>query len=834
MVSDMERPPGQLFVGETIDGVDGARSGDPILLDSADFTTHGVIVGMTGSGKTGLGVVLIEEALLAGIPVLAIDPKGDLGNLCLTFPDLAPSDFEPWIDEGTARVQKTSVADLAGSTAAAWRDGLASWDLGSGDVAELKTAANPVIFTPGGSSGVPLDMLGRLTRPVTDDLGARQDEVDSTVSGLLALVGIESDPLSGREHILLANLITRAWDAGEDLDLPTLLAQILDPPIRKLGVLDLDTFFPPGDRQALVLKLNGLLASPSFAAWADGAPLDIERMLWDSDGAARAAVVSLSHLEETERQFAVTLVLSKLIAWMRTQPGTGELRVLVYLDEVMGLAPPVGNPPAKKPILTLLKQARAFGVGLVLSTQNPVDLDYKAISNAGTWMIGRLQTEQDKARLVDGLRSAAGSTDLAAVEATISGLGKRQFVLRTTRSADLPLFTTRWAMSYLAGPLTGDQIGELMVDARASLTGPAAVEAAPTPTASAGPVAAAGAGAGAGAPSPVAGTAPTAAAAGPSLADDESTVAPTVPDSLPTRFALHAAPWLADIGGDPEGDRYEARLAARVELLFDESKAKLRHTDTWEAIIPLTADGPDVDASVAVDFDDRDFTDAGVAGSAGGPVYVLPPVEIRAGMVRSTKADVKAKLYGEETYQIHNNPDLKLWSRPGENIEDFQLRCQATADDGADGEAEKIRTKLMKKQSSIEAALAKAEDRVAELEVQSEGRKEQQLVDLGSSLLGGLLGGRSRTRGLASAARRMTSGRRQSAAAEARLDTARNRVAEKIDDLDELELELAEALMEIDDEWSGKADTIEPFEVPLEKSDITVADLLLVWIPVRR
>jgi hypothetical protein len=271
-----------------------------------------------------------------------------------------------------------------------------------------------------------------------------------------------------------------------------------------------------------------------------------------------------------------------------------------------------------------------------------------------------------------------------------------------------------------------------------------------------------------------------------------------------------------------------------VELLFDETKAKLRHTDTWEAIIPFTGDGPDVDGAVAVDFDDRDFVDAGVTGPAGGPIYVLPPVDIRAGMVRSTKADVKAKLYSEETYQLHTNPELKLWSRPGETIEDFQLRCQAAADDGADDDAGKIRDKLMKKQESIEAALAKAEDRMAELEVQAEGRKEQQLVDLGSSILGGLLGGRRRSRGLASAARRMSSGRRQSAASGARLDTARNRVAEKIEDLDELELELAEALMEIDDEWSEKADSIEPFEVPLEKTDITVTDLMVVWVPVHR
>ncbi|MEM8922289.1 MAG: DUF87 domain-containing protein [Actinomycetota bacterium] len=817
----MDRPPGHLFVGDRIAAESGDRTNDPVLLDSADFTTHGVIVGMTGSGKTGLGVVLLEEALLSGIPVLAIDPKGDLANLCLTFPDLAPDDFEPWIDEGSARVQQKTVSELAEATAELWRNGLGSWDMGGPELAALQAAADPIVYTPGSRIGVPLDVLGRLSAPGTDDAGARQDEVDSTVSGLLSLVGVDSDPLSGREHILLANLITRAWDAGTPIDLPTLLGQLLDPPIRKLGVLDLDTFYPAADRQALVLKLNGLLASPSFAAWAEGAPLDIEKMLWKADGSARAAVVSLNHLEESERHFAVTLLLSKLISWMRTRSGTGELRVLVYIDEVMGYAPPVGNPPTKKPILTLLKQARAFGVGLVLSTQNPVDLDYKAISNAGTWMIGRLQTEQDKARLVDGLRSADGSTDLAKVEATIANLDKRQFLLRTTRSADLPLFTTRWAMSYLAGPLTGDQLTVLMADHQAALTaaGPT-TEAAPTP---------------AGAPTPAA--APSAApaatarsAAGGELADDESTVAPEVPDSLTVRYAALSSPWLAAAGGDNEGDRLVAAVAARVDLLFDETKAKLRHQQEWEAVIPIGDDGIDVDQAIAVDIDDRDFS----SKAPDGAVYVLPAEEIKAGAVRSAKADLKEQLYQDLTITLHHNAALKLWSRPGESAEDFGARCDEAAEDGADAETAKIRAKLEAKHDKLTDALAKAEDRVHELEVQAKGRRNQQIIDIGSSVLGGLLGGRSRTRGLATAARRAASGRRQASSTGARLESARNRVAEKIDELDQLEFDLQEAVIEIDAEWREKAGSVEEVEVGLEKSDISVEDFFLVWLPASR
>ncbi len=809
----MKRPAGHLLIGEQIEPESGDRTGNPVLIDSGDLTTHGVIVGMTGSGKTGLGVVLLEEALMAGIPVLAIDPKGDLGNLALTFPELRPADFEPWVDEGAARVENTTVAELAASTAEDWKSGLASWGMDGDDIARLHTAARPIIYTPGSTAGIPLDVLGRLSVPATDDPAARQDEIDSTVSGLLGLVGVDSDPLSGREHILMANLIARAWDSGQSLDLPTLLAQMLDPPIRKLGVLELDSFFPPTDRQALVMRLNGLLASPSFAAWAEGAPLDISTMLWDGSGDPRAAVVSLSHLEESERQFAITLVLSKLISWMRTQSGTGELRVLVYIDEVMGLAPPVGNPPPKKPILTLLKQARAFGVGLVLSTQNPVDLDYKAISNAGTWLIGRLQTEQDKNRLVDGLRTADGSTDIAELNATISGLGKRQFLLRTTRSSDMPLLTSRWALSYLAGPLTRQQISTLMAGHRTD-SAPAEDPAPSTEAASSSAMM----------------PPDSAAGLGGDLADDETTVAPTMPDTVHVRYAVAAAPWLGSVGGDASGSRLRATLAARVNMVFDETKADLRHQEEWEAIIPLTGDRLDLDAAIAVDFDDRDFT----PDPPTGAVYILPPFELSASDVRSASADLRDKLKSDETLELWRNAELGLWSRPGEDREEFEQRCRAAADDQADAAAAGVRDKLEQKRDRIEAALAKAEDRVAELEVQADGRRNSQLVDIGASVLGGLLGGRSRTRSLASAARRMTSGNRMKSSAEARLETAANRVAEKVEDLEELELELQQAVIEIDDEWRIKAEAIESAHIPLERTDITVEDLLVVWIPTSR
>ncbi len=453
-------PAGHLYLGEAIDPASRERTGEPVLLEAADLTTHGVIVGMTGSGKTGLGVDLLEEALLAGVPTLVVDPKGDLGNLLLTFPDLAPADFAPWVESG----------DPA-EVATRWREGLADWGVGPDRIAALRAAADFTIYTPGSTSGVPLNVVGSLRRPAEGtDAETVADEVEGFVSGLLGMVGVTSDPLSGREHILLANLIHDAWDSGVDLDLATLVARVQDPPLRKLGVYDLDAFFPPKDRTGLAMTLNGLLASRAFAAWAEGPDLDLDRLLRSDDGARPAcAIVSLAHLGDEERQFVVSLLLGKLITWMRRQPGTDTLRVLVYFDEVMGFVPPTAAPPAKAPILTLFKQARAFGVGMVLATQNPVDVDYKGLSNAGTWMIGRLQTEQDKARLLDGLSSAGGEVDVRAAGDLIGSLDKRQFMLRAAGASAPSLFTTRWAMSYLRGPLTREQISTLMADRRAAL-----------------------------------------------------------------------------------------------------------------------------------------------------------------------------------------------------------------------------------------------------------------------------------------------------------------------------------------------------------------------------
>ena len=472
---------GVFYLGTTFDPATRTSTGEPVMYDARDLTTHAVCVGMTGSGKTGLCLAMIEEALIDGVPVIAIDPKGDLGNLMLTFPALAPADFAPWIDPGQAQRDGLTVDELAAKTAAKWRDGLTASGQSAGRIARLRAAGEVAIYTPGGDAGIPLSVLKSFRPPpavLADDGEAWRDRVEGAVSGLLGLVGIAADPLRSREHVLLSTLLDQAWRDGKDLKLATLIQRVVKPPFSQVGAFDLETFFPAADRTALALTLNTLLASPSFAAWTTGAPLDIPDLLFTPAGKPRAAVLSIAHLGDAERMFFVTLLLQEVITWMRTQAGTSSLRAIVFMDEVAGYLPPTATPPSKKPMLTLLKQARAYGIGMVLATQNPVDVDYKALSNAGTWFLGRLQTERDKARVIEGLegaRAAAGKPfDRAAMEATLAGLTSRVFVMNNVHGTlhdDQPVvFQSRFVMSYLAGPLTRTQIKTLMAPVKGAAT----------------------------------------------------------------------------------------------------------------------------------------------------------------------------------------------------------------------------------------------------------------------------------------------------------------------------------------------------------------------------
>jgi len=481
---------GTFFLGRVL-AADGSPTEAPLLYDAKDLTTHGVCVGMTGSGKTGLCLALLEEAAIDGIPALAIDPKGDLGNLLLTFPALRPDDFAPWIDPAEAARAGQTPADYAQTTAERWKKGLADWGQAPARIQTLRDSADLAIYTPGSTAGRPLRLLRSFDAPppaLAADAEAVRERLHAAVSSLLALLGLDADPIQSRESILLQNIVAAAWNAGQNLDLAALIRAIQQPPFERVGVFDLEAFYPAKERMALAMSLNNLLASPSFGAWLEGEPLDIARLLYTPEGKPRLCVLSIAHLSDGERMFFVTLLLSELIAWMRAQPGTQSLRALLYMDEIFGYFPPTANPPSKAPMLTLLKQARAYGVGVVLATQNPVDLDYKGLANTGTWFLGRLQTERDKLRVLEGLEGASTATgktfDRGALERTLAGLGNRKFLMHNVHDDAPTLFESRWAMSYLRGPLTREQIRKLT-------QGSAPAASAPVPVAAAQPVAAA-------------------------------------------------------------------------------------------------------------------------------------------------------------------------------------------------------------------------------------------------------------------------------------------------------------------------------------------------------
>lgn len=788
----MSQKPGRLYLGRRLDPSSYEATPDRLELDADRLTTHGVIVGMTGSGKTGLGIVLLEEILASGIPALILDPKGDMGNLLLNFPDFRSEDFEPWVDEGQAKREGISAHELAEQESEKWKGGLARSEVTPERMRSVRDGVDIRLLTPGSTAGIPVNLVGDLSPPTGswEEQGESiRDEIEGLVSGLLVLVDIEADPLTSREHILLSNLVEHAWRDGRSLDLPTLLMQVQDPPLRRLGVFELEAFYPAKERMKLAMRLNGLMASPSFAEWMIGEPLDIQSLLYAPDGRPRASIVHLTHLTESERMFVVTLLMTKFVTWMRTLPGTSELRALIYADEVMGFAPPTAEPPSKRPILTLYKQARAHGVGVVMATQNPVDLDYKLMSNAGTWMVGRLQTERDKARIIEGLRSSSGDVDVDAWDARIGELAKRQFLLKSAKSAEPDLFTTRWAMSYLRGPLTRAELIRLRPEGQ-----------------------------------PV--SADRSRAAIPTASDDSTgtSVAPQVADGVRVRYLDPAAPWARDVGVGSATAELAAGLAVRVRMIFDERAGNIRHEDEWESVVFPLSDPFDPGEAVTVDHDARDFR----AAAPDGAVYASAEAPIGTKtFFKNAERDIKDFLFREETLTLFRNRDLKLHSRPGESEEAFVARCVEAAEERADADGEKLRDRFEKRIKTAQRRLAEAERRVRELEVDVGQRKQQEMIAGAGQVLSMFLGGRKRVRGLSGMASRRSQVRRT----EQRRQSAMEKVEDVQEAIVELEEELTEELQEIWERWEDQASEIESYEVPLEKSDVSVEDLTLFWAP---
>ncbi len=815
---------GALYLGDEVDPASGERAG-MLLLDSRDLTTHGVIIGMTGSGKTGLGVGLIEEAAIDRIPVIAIDPKGDLPNLLLTFPDLAAADFRPWVNEDVARQRGVEAETYAAQQAETWRQGLAGWGQDGERVRRLREHADFAVYTPGSTAGIPVSVLRSFDAPpqaLIDDADAYRERVQSAVTGLLGLLGIDADPVRSREHILLSSILDDAWRKGRGLDLAALIQAIQQPPFTRLGVMELESVYPAKDRFELAMQLNALLASPGFRTWMEGEPLDVASLLYTPAGKPRVAIFSIAHLGDAERMFFVTMLLSAVLAWTRAQPGTTTLRALLYMDEVFGFFPPTANPPSKQPMLTLLKQARAHGVGVVLATQNPVDLDYKGLGNTGTWFVGRLQTDRDKARVLDALDGAmAGSNPIprADLDRMISGLGKRTFLMHSVHRGAPSLMTTRWVMSYLAGPMTLAQIRRLanrdateVAQIRALKPAEGAEREPATAPAAAAPAATA--------PAPAA--APLSTAAPPAAADapaPPSTARPLLPPDVHQFFVPPVA--------RAEGMTYRPAVVAAAEARYAQSRLGVEETRSLQVLVPLD-DGPiafSPDRAEVVDLP-LEFLDAEpVAGAAFAP---LPPEAARARSYSGWSRELTRWIKSEQPIVLYESKEMKLVSHVGESERDFRIRLAERAREVRDAQADDVRERFDKRFATLQDRLRRAEQAAARRAAQS----QQAVLSTGVAVLGGLLGamlgggakgqlGRAST--AARGAGRVAQTRQEAAMAGETVEAVRAQI-------DELERELQAVLRGLDAAAVGEA-PLEEVAVRANLNAISMRLVALAWLP---
>jgi len=800
---------GFFYLGEEYDLDQRERAPTGWLYESKQLTTHAVCVGMTGSGKTGLCLGLLEEAAIDGIPVIAIDPKGDIGNLLLGFPELRGSDFLPWIDSDEAARRGLSPEAFADKTAETWREGLADWGQDGARIQRLQDAVDMAIYTPGSSAGLPLTVLRSFAAPpesLLSDGEAYRDRVASAVSGLLGLLGVDSDPITGREHIFLANLLDHAWRSGRDLDLTDLIHEVQSPPFDKVGVIDLETFYPAKDRFALAIRMNSLIASPGFAGWLEGEALDVGALLSTPEGKPRASILSIAHLSESERMFFVTILLNEVLAWARTRPGTSSLRAILYMDEIFGYFPPTANPPSKKPMLTLLKQARAYGLGIVLATQNPVDLDYKGLSNAGTWFIGRLQTKRDKERVLEGLEgasTAAGkSFDRARMDGVLSALGKRIFLMNNVHEDHPIIFESRWALSYLRGPLTREQIQTLMAPRKRN--GRAAVaEEAPKPAA-----------------------APTIEPT--EIATPSSNGAgrrPVVPPDVPEFFLPRSASAVA--AGSPT---YAPALLGVARLHYVDKRAGV---DYWETIALLRPIGGEVPPDVWET--EAHLTDAVPAlenaPEPGASFAPLPPALARGKNYAVWGRSLKNHLYRERKLTIWACPELKAFGRPEETARDLRTRLAQAAREKRDADVEALRARFGPRRMKLETQMKRAGERLDRERAQASKSSWDAVISMGNSVLGALTGRKTwsqaninRVGTAAKAAGRAARERGDVGSAQAELDQLHDQFVE-------METEFQNELEHIKTVRSPEMLGLERLELTPRKSDVVVEKVVLAWVP---
>jgi len=801
-VSDYEHL-GKFYLGRKYDVANKDLEDELLLYDSRDLVTHGVCLGMTGSGKTGLCIGLLEEAALDSIPAIVIDPKGDIPNLMLQFPDLRGSDFRPWINEDDANKKGISPDEFAEKQANLWKNGLESWGQGPERIRRLQNKVDINVFTPGSTSGIPVSILSSLDVPETkilEDTEALAERIESTVSSLLSLMGVDADPIQDPEHILLSNIFHTCWTNEESLTLQSLIGYIQSPPFNSVGVINVDEFYDEKKRHELSMKLNNLLASPGFSTWLKGVPLDVNAMMHGPDGRPRVSIFSIAHLSDAERMFFVSLLLNQVLGWMRTQSGTNSLRALLYMDEIYGYLPPTANPPSKKPMMTMLKQARAYGLGILLATQNPVDLDYKALSNIGTWFLGRLQTERDKMRVLEGLEGAAASNDLTfdrgRMEELLASLGSRVFLMNNVHEDAPTTFHVRWVMSYLRGPLARGQIQTLMDPKRDRF---ALMEHKPGGSGTERLTAAA---------QKIDSTKPVV-----SSRIDEYFV-PALPEFLQDEFIYLPAVLRAATVRYSDS---KLNIHGKKDFLFlTRIDEETRHFDFGESM--TLPQGINLTHLQRKPHNAREF------GS-------LPDVATDSKNYTEVKDQFEDWIYHEKHLEVWKAPVFEMYSQPGESEADFRARLRHAAHELRDKAIAELEEKYQKNIEDIEEDLEKAMDKVQEQQAQANAAKASAFMSIGSSILSGLFGrGRS---GLFSATRSRTYTSSSSRAwKEGRdVERAKETVQEIEGDLQVLEKERVAAKDELRSKFDADTTPLETHSVRPYKKNIQVRAVGLAWLP---
>lgn len=844
-------PETSFYLGRHYDLKNGKRTEQPLQYDPSDLTTHAVVTGMTGSGKTGLCIALMEEAALQGIPAILIDPKGDLTNLLLHFPDLAPQDFAPWLDADTLRRQGKSLEQASQETAGQWRTGLAEWDVTPERIRALQNAASYGVFTPGSDAGLQISVLSSLEAPDLPWEGNREilrEKISSTVTALLGLVGYtDVDPLRSREHILLSNIFEHAWSKNQPLNLTELILQVQNPPFDKLGAFPVENFFPSKDRTMLAMTLNNILASPAFQSWREGQPMHIPDLLFSADGKPRQSVFYIAHLSEGERMFFVTLLLSAFETWMRTQTGSASLRAMLYFDELFGYLPPSANPPSKTPLLRMLKQARAFGVGLVLATQNPVDVDYKALSNAGTWFVGKLQTERDKERLLDGLQGATADLDRESYGRVISALGKRVFLLHNIHEKQPVLFQTRWAMNFLAGPLTRSQIPALNRLAGANTKGtgnatsaglsfgldPAPIAATPAPAVADfsrfQPI-----------PAKITEPAPRTASA-PSVLPHKTTTdlpgsltRPAIPSAiseffLPVNHSMTAAFKLAGepmpVDAQPLGVLYRATLLAGARVRLLDRKLGVDSEINRAALVDT------VDKRGVVRWDE--FSRAGLpldrveTQPQPGARFETPEAPlVDARLLAALQKDFIDWVFRTTTINARANEALKIYAGPDVTAADFRTACADAARSARDKELSKLTASIDRQIAVIRDRLSREERELTQDEREYQNRKWEENATHAENVFG-LFTGKGSMRKMSSS---MTK-RRLTEQAKAEVDESLDAIKQFEAQVTELERRREEITQEANNRWAAVVNQVSEIPVAPKKSDIFVEQFGVAWMP---